>query len=241
MPPRLVPKSDGYADYADQPQGPGQHGAVRSPGLLSPSGRTGYAGRRRKGHGGHTDRGRRQQSIRSTIMILLVIPLLSLIALWAYAATSTVGGAFAKRNADTLNHDFQGPLSNLTIQVDTERALTYAWQSAHGRLPRTTMVAQRALTDKAIAQFRAAAAKAAGVEPPAAKRLADGVLADLAAFPQLRAKVDAGTIAPLAAFQTYNAFPAATRPFSGALTDPNAVDRAVLRGPGADRDRLGHR
>jgi signal transduction histidine kinase len=185
--------------------------------------RAGYEGRRRKGHGGHEHRGKRQRSIRSTIMILLVIPLVSLVALWAYAATSTVAGAFAKRNADTLNKDFQGPLSNLTIQVDTERALTYAWQSAHGRMPRTSLVGQRALTDKAIAVYRAAALNAEGVEQSAAKRLDDNILAVLAGFPQLRAKVDAGKIAPLAAFQAYNAFPAATRPFSGALTDPNAA------------------
>ena len=219
VPPRLVPKSDGYAEYMDQPHGQGQHGAARA----LPPGRAGYAGRRRKGHGGLAGRGRRQRSIRSTIMILLVIPLLSLVALWAYAATSTVGGAFAKRNADTLNHDLQGPLSNLTVQVDTERALTYAWQSAHGRLPRTSMVAQRALTDRAIVAYQAAAAQAAKIEQPAAQRLSAGVLAILASFPQLRAKVDAGNIAPLAAFQIYNSFETATSPFSGALTDPNAA------------------
>ena len=59
MPPRLVPKSDGYADYVDQPQGQGEHGTIRAlpPG---PSGRTGYAGHRRKGRGGHAGRGRRR-------------------------------------------------------------------------------------------------------------------------------------------------------------------------------------
>ena len=224
-PPGLVRKSDGYADYTGQPLGPGQYGAAQAlpPSPSGPSSRAGYEGRRRKGHGGHENRGKRQRSIRSTIMILLVIPLVSLIALWAYAATTTVAGAFAKRNADTLNKDFQGPLSNLTIQVDTERALTYAWQSAHGRMPRTSLMGQRALTDKAIAVYRAAAAKAEGVEQPAAKRLDDNILAVLAGFPQLRAKVDAGRIAPLAVFQAYNAFPAATQPFSGALTDPHAA------------------
>ncbi len=42
-------------------------------------------------------------------MILLVIPLVSLVALWAYAASSTVGGALAKRNSDTVNHDYRRP------------------------------------------------------------------------------------------------------------------------------------
>ena len=58
---------------------------------------------------GGPDRTARQRSIRSTITILLVIPLLSLIALWAYAAVSTVGGAIANKNDETLNQDHRCP------------------------------------------------------------------------------------------------------------------------------------
>ena len=35
----------------------------------------------------------RPRSIRFTLTALMVVPLLSLTALWAYAASSTVGGA----------------------------------------------------------------------------------------------------------------------------------------------------
>ncbi len=113
--PRLVPKPDGYADYAEQASAAepsrdqGRHRyslgrnvfgsrAFGSGTLGSGAFRNGpgYAGRRRG------ERTLRQRSIRFTITILLIIPLLSLIALWAYAATSTVGGAIAKRNADTV-------------------------------------------------------------------------------------------------------------------------------------------
>ena len=60
-----------------------------------------------------TGRASRQRSIRSTITILLVIPLLSLIALWAYAAVSTVGGAIANQNDNTLNQEVGGPIAAL--------------------------------------------------------------------------------------------------------------------------------
>jgi hypothetical protein len=79
----------------------------------------------------------RQRSIRSTITILLVLPLISLIALWAYAAASTVGGAIAKRNADALNKDVGGPLQVLGEQLAAERADTFAWQSARSARPVT--------------------------------------------------------------------------------------------------------
>ena len=39
----------------------------------------------------------------------MVIPLISLMALWAYAATSTIGGAFAQRAYDKENSVTGGP------------------------------------------------------------------------------------------------------------------------------------
>ena len=220
VPPRLVPKSDGYAEYIDQPrygqqpQGPGQHGAARA---LPPGRAAAYAGRRRKGHG---NRGARQRSIRSTIMILLIIPLVSLVALWAYAASSTVGGALAKRNSDAANHAIGGPLELLITGLAAERTDTFIWQSSHGRLPRTALDAQRVLTDTAIAAFRVGSAAAAGVTPPADKPPLDALLAKLNQLPGLRTQVNAGTLAPLTAFQRYNVTEQAVYPYINAQFDP---------------------
>src|SRR5580692_5925225 len=190
-PPRLVPQSDGYADYVDQSrpgsagqqlgQLPGrpmgqQHAAARRLGRGQDGGKAPYARHRRKerrsrGHGfGLAGSGRtaRQRSIRSTITILLVIPLLSLIALWAYAAVSTVGGAIANQNDNTLNQEVGGPIAALVGSLQTEGADTFVWQSAHalyqsthGRLPASAVEAmhasqaamdgQRPRTDAAIA------------------------------------------------------------------------------------------
>jgi len=46
----------------------------------------------------------RPRSIRFTLTSLMVIPLISLIALWTYAATSTIGGAFAQRVVEPQEH-----------------------------------------------------------------------------------------------------------------------------------------
>ena len=53
---------------------------------------------------------------RRLSLSLMVIPLISLIALWAYAATSTIGGAFAQRAYDTENNATGGPDSALLDQ-----------------------------------------------------------------------------------------------------------------------------
>src|ERR1700730_18010183 len=121
----------------------------------------------------------RQRSIRSTITILLVLPVVSLIALWAYAAASAVGGAVTKLNADTINKDVGGPLQVLGEQLAVERADTFAWQSASGRMPAATLAAKRRATDAALAAFRAGAAAGSGLEPAVARPVAKAVLTQL--------------------------------------------------------------
>jgi signal transduction histidine kinase len=233
-PPRLVPQSDGYADYVDQSR-PGPAG--------QPTAQQGSPPRhRRKGQRGRVlsvggaGRTARQRSIRSTITILLVIPLLSLIALWAYAAVSTVGGAIANQNDNTLNQEVGGPIAALVQALQTEQADTFVWQSshalyqsAHGHLPakaveamnasKAAMDAQRPRTDVAVAGFQVAAKKAESLEPAADKPVAATLLAGLKRIPQLRAEVDAGTIPALTAFADYTATGSATDPYAGGLSD----------------------
>src|SRR5580692_12369736 len=215
-PPRLVPQSDGYADYVDRsqpgpPAGPanrqptGPQGATRKElGRGRERSRAAHAGHRKDRRGfAAPGRAARQRSIRSTITILLVIPLLSLIALWAYAAVSTVGGAIANKNDNTLNQLTGAPIAALAQALETERADTFVWQSARGHLPATAMDKQRPLTDAAIDEFRVAADKAEGLQPAGNRPAAATLLADLNGVMQLRANVDAGKIPALAAFQDY--------------------------------------
>src|ERR1700677_4836671 len=63
----------------------------------------------------------RQRSIRSTIAILLIIPLFSLVALYVYSAYSTAGNALARRSENTLNQDVGGPFANVAEALDVER------------------------------------------------------------------------------------------------------------------------
>jgi signal transduction histidine kinase len=233
-PPRLVPQSDGYADYADHSSPSEPAGHPTGPQSSTPRHRK--DGRGRVPNIGGPDRAARQRSIRSTITILLVIPLLSLIALWAYAAASTVGGAIANQNDNTLNQEVGGPIASLVGALQTEGADTFVWQSAHdlyqsahGRLPaqavaamkagKAAMDAQRPRTSAAVAGFEAAAKRAESLEPAADKPVAATLLADLNRLPQLRAEVDAGTIPALTAFEDYTATGNATDPYAAGLSD----------------------
>src|SRR6202451_697380 len=77
----------------------------------------------------------RPRSIRFTLTILMIIPLISLIALWAYAATSSIGGAFAQRAYDTENSATGAPDSGLLDQLIQERTLAYIWMRGGRRAP----------------------------------------------------------------------------------------------------------
>ena len=149
--------------------------------------------------------------------------MVSLIALWAYAASTTVGGAIAKQNTNTVNKDIGAPTQALFTQLTQERALTFVWQSVHGLMPRTGLDAQRVHTDAAVAAFRTAAATASGAETPNARAAVGMMLGELGQLPRIRAAVDASTLQPLTAFQAYNNIVNASFPFSlGALANPDS-------------------
>ena len=180
------------------------------------------------------DRQGRQRPIRSTLTVLLVIPLVSLVALWAYAASSTVGGVIAKRHSDTANRIIGAPTQALFQQLVLERTDTFIWQSAHGLEPRTGLDAQRKQTDAAVAAFRAAVAAAAGVQVPLARSALATVAAKFGQLSQIRAAVDAGTLQPLAAFQAYNGvYDASFTLGHGTLADPNMGVLLYEQGEGA--------
>ena len=92
----------------------------------------------------------RQRPIRVTLTVLLAIPVVALVALWAYAGVTTIGPYLAARSGQTDYRELGAPSQALLLQLTEERATTLAWQSAHGLIPRTAMQAQRAKTDAAI-------------------------------------------------------------------------------------------
>ena len=110
------------------------------------------SGRGDCGFGRSKDDTAQQRSIRSTLSLLLILPLISLIALWVYAASTTLGETFAKRTADSINHQVGGPTEQMIVQLQAERTATFTWQSTNPRPSEKALAAQRALTDQAVSQ-----------------------------------------------------------------------------------------
>jgi signal transduction histidine kinase len=67
--------------------------------------------------------GLRHRSIRFRVAILIAVPVLSLIGLYLFAASFTLGNAIAQAHARTLRDDLGQPVSNFQLQLDRERQL----------------------------------------------------------------------------------------------------------------------
>lgn len=172
------------------------------------------AGLHRSTSAGSPSASRRKRPIQATLAALLVIPLVSLITLWAFAADSAITSAIAHYGTDTVDRDVGNVTEAVVTQVDTERADTYLFQAGHGAVSRADLTAQRAQTDAAVSTFEKGLHAAFGDLPTASQNLADVAVTALGKLSSIRAGVDNGSISPLNAFGSYDAVTDAFFPFA---------------------------
>src|SRR5260221_12229207 len=74
--------------------------------------------------------GSRRWSIRLRIFLLVALPILSLIVLYAFAATTTTSDAINLSRTKTLKDTIGTPTGNLEAQVEAERLLAVIYLGA---------------------------------------------------------------------------------------------------------------
>jgi len=99
---------------------------------------------------------RRRRSIRFSLSGLIIIPMISLVTLWAFAAQSTASEAINQRNLDTTNEIYGGAAQPLLVTLAQERQESVVWLSRNTLLPRTSMDAVRTKMDGTIVQMNKA-------------------------------------------------------------------------------------
>ena len=157
------------------------------------------------------DRTPRRRSIRLRITALLLVPLISLIGLWAFAASNTLGPALDKYDYSSAYEKITLPGLMLVNQVQEERqlsvvALAVREQGGDNSEERRKLAAQRARVDAAQAQFRRSALSSEAREaadPKSMQRLAEAIKL-LDGLPRLRAGVDSGTVQTLQIIDGYS-------------------------------------
>jgi signal transduction histidine kinase len=146
----------------------------------------------------------RTRPIRLTLTALLVIPLVSLLALWGYAGLVTLGPAVQEHNY-TTEYDIGGHAQlNLSIQLSQERLQSYLWLSSGRRAPSAQMEDQRKRTDAQVNATRAAMNMAWAAVYTEGRAAWTTLNARLSNLETIRNGIDRGTISPLGAFQAYN-------------------------------------
>ncbi|MES9542085.1 nitrate- and nitrite sensing domain-containing protein [Actinomadura sp. NPDC000600] len=150
----------------------------------------------------------RRRSIRSKVTALLLVPLLSLVALWGYAAIVTGRDALAQRRYHTLDRKFAPSGQGVLVELGKERLASAVFlstpRSAAGATP-AALVSQRSRVDAAVEHFRREATSAAARSATNAQMESrvDDVLRALGGLGGLRAAVDARSVDRLAAVNGY--------------------------------------
>ncbi|MFF3668541.1 sensor histidine kinase [Microtetraspora malaysiensis] len=94
------------------------------------------------------------RSIGFKITLLLVIPLVSLVALWIFSASLTVGDAFRLLNTKTVYDSLGEPANVLSTEIEREWLVSAQYLATRSESDRADLAAQRAVVDRARARMR---------------------------------------------------------------------------------------
>jgi signal transduction histidine kinase len=136
---------------------------------------------------------------------MFAVPLLSLVGLWAFAASVTVPGAISDHNYNVNSVALTGPdIATLTTDLPTEQQETYLWLLSGRRASKSSLLATRSTISKALPDAEAALLVGDNLLSASSKADLNDLEADLRHLPSIRQSVDAGTMTPAAAFQAYS-------------------------------------
>jgi signal transduction histidine kinase len=153
-----------------------------------------------------SDKRPRIRSIRRRIAVLLVIPLVSLVALWGFSASITLGAALDKFHVSTTYDKIGKPGATLAIQLEIERSLSAVVAASHGQVGVADLAAQRPKTDQALAVYQKNAASGTVKDLTSAtikQRMAD-FAQQLGSIAPTRASVDDMELDPLQVINAYS-------------------------------------
>ena len=97
---------------------------------------------------------RRRSSIRFRITLLVLLPLLSLVGLWGFTLTQTVGGLVEEGTLGAHIERFGSPLHKVVCGLQEERRLTVTYLHTSSVANRAGLERQRELTDTSVTAYR---------------------------------------------------------------------------------------
>ncbi|MDR2988718.1 MAG: nitrate- and nitrite sensing domain-containing protein, partial [Nocardiopsaceae bacterium] len=147
----------------------------------------------------------RRRSIRAMLTPLFVVPLVSLIALWGFAASGPLLNALREHDFTTENQRYGGQAQALGLQLAQERSAVFVWLSNEHHQPATALTKQIQMTDGAIAAFQRGVHSGTNMSLRSAGPALASFDEALGKLDNIRAKVVSRRIGALGAFEAYNA------------------------------------
>ena len=92
----------------------------------------------------------RSRPIRLFLIGMFAIPLVSLVGLWAFAASITVPSAVGDHNFNITASNLNADSKEFASELPVERAETYVWLLSDRKAPKASLLATRKLMDKAV-------------------------------------------------------------------------------------------
>ena len=150
--------------------------------------------------------GRRGPSIRRPLYLLVAIPLLTVIGLYAFILYTTVGDAINLDRAPNLINATSVPAANFDLNIQNERKASLVYLAAPTPVNRAQLEAAQAATTRAFPAFQAqmtgpaTTSAATTAETAVIKQLLDSIHGLSAIRPQILA----GAISPAQAFDAFS-------------------------------------
>lgn len=96
----------------------------------------------------------RPKPVRAKIVALLMVPVISLMVLWALVTVQTVQNAWTSRQLKELNAGLSAPVSGLVSSLQAERATVSQYLSLPGNGDQATLEQRHAQTETALSALR---------------------------------------------------------------------------------------
>jgi signal transduction histidine kinase len=146
----------------------------------------------------------RSRSIRVFLISMFAVPLVSLLALWGFAASITVSSAISDHKYNASATAIASGVRSLTVELPQERVQSYLWLLSGGTSSNASMLATRKAVDKGIPVARAALSAEQGQLSAASRSAQSALFSQIARLGKIRAAIDGGTMSPSAAFAAYS-------------------------------------
>src|SRR5580700_8895553 len=156
-------------------------------------------------------RRRRQRSIRVLLTLIFIVPLVSLLGLWGFAASVTVSNAVQEHNFQSEDSRYGGWAQALFGALATEREQAFIYLTSGRHVPIAPYLAAQQATNKAAQALEQGLNTGLSSFVPAARTALVSFKKEIAwlasqpGLPGIRPGVAAGSISALTAFQDYNA------------------------------------